>query len=50
MSSAVPLVGSVCLRPGAVMEKPTVWMVVMSSTALLSVALARFLVSVGTSA
>lgn len=43
MSSAVPLVGSVCLRPGAVMEKQTVWMAVMSSSVLLPVALARYL-------
>lgn len=49
MSSAVPLVASVCLRLGAVMEKQTVWMVVMSSTVLSSVALARCLASVGTS-
>lgn len=48
-SSAVPLVGSVCLRPGAVMGKQTVWMGVMNSSVQLPVALARCLASVGTS-
>lgn len=50
MSSAVPLLGSVCLRPGAAMEKQIVWMAVMSSSAAPRVAPARCLVSVGTSA
>lgn len=45
----MPLVGSVCLRPGAVTEKQTVWMAVMSSSVLLPVALARYLAKVGTS-
>lgn len=49
MSSAVPLVGSVCLRPGVVMGKQTVWMVVMSMSVTPPVALARCLVLVGTS-
>lgn len=49
MSSAVPLVGSVCLRPGIAMGKQTVWMVVMSSSVPPPVALARCLASVGTS-
>ena len=49
LSSAVPLVASVCLRPGGVMGRQTVWTGVMSSSAPLPVAPARFRASVGTS-
>lgn len=49
MSSAVPLVASVCLGPGAVMGKRTAWMEVMSSSVLLRAVLARCPASAGIS-
>lgn len=49
MSLNVPLVGSVCLRPGGVMGRQTVWMVVMNSSVLHPVVLDRCLASVETS-
>lgn len=49
MSSAVPPGGSVCLRPGVAMGKPTVWTAAMSSSVPPSVDQARCLASVATS-
>lgn len=49
MNSAVPMIGSVCLRPGGVMGRQTVWMGVMSSSVSPLADLARFSASVETS-
>lgn len=48
-SSAVPPGGSVCLRPGVAMGKPTVWTAAMSGSVPPRVDQARCLASVATS-
>lgn len=49
MSLAVTLVLSVCLKPGIVMERQTVWMIVMNSSVRCPAALLRCPAKVETS-